>query len=665
MSTARPIGWKKLPVRMSHLNLLMRMKVCFRWVLCLLCCLVAGCMVSCAPSPLEESLRLAGDNRAELEAVLDVYSRKPVDSLKLRAAEFLITHMKIHGGVRSEVLADYRKMMVQSDTVVDYHTFNPWWKQLVADKGDRLEVALDVRTVSAAYLIRNIERAFQAWEQAPWHDEVDFDRFCRYVLPYRFTNEMLADGWREYLARKYYPLIAGETDVRRAFAIIYHAFGRRSSDVAECHYTLDPIALDKQGQMWCDQYCVLMGDVCRSLGIPVAMDWVESWGNYRQQGHLWPVLVLDDGAYTVRRGDTIARKGPEVEGRTIVGRNTPEEDYPLKMAFIKRPLCVWRFSYEQQKDEPGLPESWSHPGLEDVSALYGIMDSLVVSPSMADEYLFIGTYQSRDGWTPVRHARSSEGRYVFRNLADSVVYVLMTGEGDACRPQGNPFLLVNGKQIEMRPDTVRRTTVRLTRTFPLMPHWTDQWTAMKGTYFEASNDPDFRTRTRLGSIDRTPLFPDSIRPEGKNCYRYVRYVCDLEQTRMAGLAFFCHGREVRGHLIGATPADTLLWNKDYTETYKKHSYDRVYTRGIDFGRPVELTSIHFAPKHDRTFVCPGNTYELFYYDGGWRSLGRQTADGYVLTYTNVPLRSLLLLRNVSARGDERIFTYEQGRQVWW
>lgn len=188
---------------------------------------------------------------------------------------------------------------------------------------------------------------------------------------------------------------------------------------------------------------------------------------------------------------------------------------------------------------------------------------------------------------------------------------------------------------------------------------------MKGTYFEASNDPDFRTRTRLGSIDRTPLFPDSIRLRGKSSYRYVRYVCDLEETRMAGLAFFSHGREVRGHLIGATPADTLLWNKDYTETYKKHSYDRVYTRGIDFGCPMELTSIHFAPKHDRTFVCPGNTYELFYYDGGWRSLGRQTAGGYVLTYADVPVHSLLLLRNISARSDERIFTYEQGRQVWW
>mgnify|MGYP001037087947 CR=1 FL=1 len=641
------------------------MKIRFRFVVCLLCSFVVGCLVSCSSSPLEESLQLAGDNRAELEAVLDVYSREPDDSLKLRAAEFLITHMKMHGGVRSEALADYRMMMVQSDTVVDYHTFNPWWKQLVADKGDRLEVALDVRTVSAAYLIRNIERAFQAWEQAPWHDEVSFDYFCRYILPYRFSNEMLADGWREYLARKYHSLIAGETDVRRAFAVIYHAFARRSSDVAECHYTLDPIALDKQGQMWCDQYCVLMGDVCRSLGIPVAMDWAESWGNYRQQGHLWPVLVLADGSYTVGRGDTVARRGPEVEGKTIVSRCAPEEDYPLQTAFVKRPLRVWRLSFAQQADEPELPDGWSRSPLEDVSALYGIRDSLAVSTGGVDEYLFIGTYQSKDGWRPVRYARRSEGRYVFRNLADSVVYVLMTREGDTYQPQGCPFLLAGGKQIGLHPDTARRTTVRLTRTFPLMPHWTDQWTAMKGTYFEASNDPDFRTCTRLATIDRTPVFPDSIRLAGSGSYRYVRYVCDLEQTRMAGLAFFSHGREVEGHLIGATPADTLLWKKDYTETYKKHSYDRVYTRGIDFGRPVKLTSVHFISKHDRTFVCPGNTYELFYYDGGWRSLGKQTVDGYALTYTGVPARSLMLLRSIPVCGDERIFTYEQGRQVWW
>ena len=39
---------------------------------------------------LEQALRLAGDNRPELERVLAHYSQRPEDSLKLRAARFLI-----------------------------------------------------------------------------------------------------------------------------------------------------------------------------------------------------------------------------------------------------------------------------------------------------------------------------------------------------------------------------------------------------------------------------------------------------------------------------------------------------------------------------------------------------------------------------------------------
>lgn len=45
---------------------------------------------------LERALRLAGDNRAELERVLEYYRS---DSLKLKAAEFLIRNMPYHIGV--------------------------------------------------------------------------------------------------------------------------------------------------------------------------------------------------------------------------------------------------------------------------------------------------------------------------------------------------------------------------------------------------------------------------------------------------------------------------------------------------------------------------------------------------------------------------------------
>jgi hypothetical protein len=45
---------------------------------------------------LEYSLQLAGDNRAELEKVLTHYSQNPADSLKYRAAVFLISNMAGH-----------------------------------------------------------------------------------------------------------------------------------------------------------------------------------------------------------------------------------------------------------------------------------------------------------------------------------------------------------------------------------------------------------------------------------------------------------------------------------------------------------------------------------------------------------------------------------------
>ena len=55
-------------------------------------------LVSCRDSALETALRLAGDNRPELEAVLRHYAADEADSLKYRAARFLIENMPLHYG---------------------------------------------------------------------------------------------------------------------------------------------------------------------------------------------------------------------------------------------------------------------------------------------------------------------------------------------------------------------------------------------------------------------------------------------------------------------------------------------------------------------------------------------------------------------------------------
>ena len=45
------------------------------------------------PEAIEDVLRQAGKNRKELEKVLKYYGKNPADSLKLRAAKFLIVNM--------------------------------------------------------------------------------------------------------------------------------------------------------------------------------------------------------------------------------------------------------------------------------------------------------------------------------------------------------------------------------------------------------------------------------------------------------------------------------------------------------------------------------------------------------------------------------------------
>jgi hypothetical protein len=66
-------------------------------VLLFLLLITAGCTKS--PSMLEQALQLSGDNRAELEKVLNHYENEP---LKLKAAQFLVENMPGHVSYRNQ-----------------------------------------------------------------------------------------------------------------------------------------------------------------------------------------------------------------------------------------------------------------------------------------------------------------------------------------------------------------------------------------------------------------------------------------------------------------------------------------------------------------------------------------------------------------------------------
>ena len=88
--------------------------------------------------------------------------------------------------------------------------------------------------------------------------------------------------------------------------------------------------------------------------------------------------------------------------------------------------------------------------------------------------------------------------------------------------------------------------------------------------------------------------------------------------------------------------------------------------GMDFGRPVKFDRLVYYGRSDGNGVELGDRYDLLYWDDGrWQSLGETTAVRPVLKYVNAPSGALFLLRDYTKGKDERIFTYENGRQIWW
>ena len=82
---------------------------------------------------------------------------------------------------------------------------------------------------------------------------------------------------------------------------------------------------------------------------------------------------------------------------------------------------------------------------------------------------------------------------------------------------------------------------------------------------------------------------------------------------------------------------------------------------------MKISYFRYLPRNDDNFIKEGELYELFYWDNNqWNSLGKQTGTSkQYLEYTNAPLNSLFWLRNLTKGKEERIFTYENGEQVWW
>ncbi len=620
----------------------------------------------------ETTMRMAGSNATELQRVITHYYTEDVNVVKREAAVFLLENMTAHYSVASPAIDSFA-CKVRHTEKINTDSVQNWWNEY--KRCDRLGKKLDAQTLKADFLIDNIDQAYRVWRESPWHNEVDSRMFFRYILPYRVREEVLPKvGWRDSLYQRYHPLIEGEKNMNKAYAIVYKRIHKEFAmrDIS-FPYMLNVLDAGKLKIGKCMHQCLYTALVMRSLGIPAVVDEVNRWANYSKVGHSWVALVKADGVYTVSDGDSIARQGNPINSTVFSSKYPLEKDYPIDTDFKKRVVKVWRMNYElntkrEYQDwqaDDDVKGFFSYPFMADVSAAYGLTNHVKIAPQQTD-YCYLCTYATGEGWKPMAYAKKCFGRFEFANVGDSIVYQPMIyDKGGALQPVGDAFILTKQGKVYLRPDMKVKQCMTLDRKYPFVKSLVKMWIESKGSRLEGANRSDFADADSLFTITYTPVYRNVVSLVGKK-YRYVRFVSGLDhRCPLAELEVYGKGKLLHGvpFATGASHPENCF---DGDRLSIPDDLEVGYTVGVDLGQPMEISQLVFFLKNDDNYVSPGDVYELAYYDQGkWNLFSRRQATSFHLTYNHVPTRALFRLTDVTKGTEVRIFTYEHGKQVWW
>ena len=89
--------------------------------------------------------------------------------------------------------------------------------------------------------------------------------------------------------------------------------------------------------------------------------------------------------------------------------------------------------------------------------------------------------------------------------------------------------------------------------------------------------------------------------------------------------------------------------------------------GLRLKKPMQVSMIKYIGRNDGNCIEIGDNYELYYWNEKceWEQIESQTASSNMLLFHNVPSGGLYILKDITKGVEERIFTYEDGKQVWW
>lgn len=648
---------------------MLRVLICY---VCL-CGLLISCQMQTVLPGMEETLSKAGNNRKELFLVLRHYESQD-DSLRLRAAQFLLENMADKGYLTGRSIEEYYNFIdsvyqikqEEYDIPCIYATFRQQAKYLKENP----VLNWDVQTLSADYLIQNIDEAFAVWNR-PWNRHLTFEEFCEWILPYRVGTE-IPEAWRTLYRERFELLLMNDSirTARQACKVINDELIRLPIHIATesvWGINLRPSTLARIKFGLCGDYANLAVYAMRACGIPVGVETIPHWGD-GNQGHVFNVVYDNDGTCHDFSGAEqnpdehlirFRHKIPKVYQRTF-GK------YPGSLAMLH--------------GNEDIPQFFQDAYRKDVTAHYpfiGAKDITVDLQQAPDRrFAYLCVFDPR-GWTPIAWGTVKGRQAEFRAIGPNIVYHAALYADGRLQLTGDPFLLDTLGNITRFSPQKECIAYTLERKNPEAANLAFLPPLMPGSRFQGADKADFSDAVTLHIIQGIPEFKyTTVASESRRPVKYVRYQSsDKTWGNMAEVEFYAEGSDVplSGNVIGSYLPSRYyprngaekLFDGDPLSFF--HTDDTLSWGGLELAQPVVIDRIRYLIRNDDNGIRRGHEYELFYMkEGAWVSLGKQTAtEDDRLLYDNIPQGALLWLCDYTRGVEERIFEINEEKQVIW
>lgn len=650
------------------------------------------------------AFKFTDKNRQELKRVLGQYQE---DSPKFAASHFIIRNMLGKQSVdTNSIKASQPYFDAWAAYFEKYGRYKNGAHYVICDSINRLHPNKRVHTryipdlqhISADFLIRHIDYCFHIWQQYPWCKDIDFDTFCKYILPYTTNNcywEQASDFFeqkyatlRDTVSHKSYKEIGKiiSEDIDKTFVQNWVLFSQKHKGLLPT--TFENLAKAQIGT--CLEANIYKIAALRANGIPAALNTFPNWGNANSP-HFWTEIIGDE--HIEKLYDNTQRpyiSDSDILVDNIFWKNTYSPTVKDTLPHVSIQYCrtipkVYRVTYEIQQNclalraKEEIPDFFRNPGIEDITDKYITCKDIEVplwDNKHKKEYVYLCCYDDNN-WIPVCWSIPRKKQALFTKVGVNVLYLPAYYENGAIIPAGDAFILKENGELKCFSQEVdkKETSATFYSKTPYRLHTALQAAGTIGTRFSVCNKKDLSDSLNVYTIEKLPFYEDSFKILTNKKYRYL--VCNFQNTptfqdsySIAEIKIFGEKRQqLEGKLTGTKGiSDNKLENVidgDRVSFYQPDRSEKRQYIAFDFGKPYKIEKVEFYPRSDDNRIVTGELYELFYWDKQWISLGRQYGKENSLAFHSIPQNALFRIHNHTRGKEHRPFTYEDGKQVWW